>query len=79
MNRIAAATAKSKLCSALRWRDRHRSRDDEIDRFNEAVGLKRLAHFPDLDVIRRSRLKSRRCLSWMTRRACLMCVTNICT
>ena len=27
------------------------------DRFNEAVGLKRLAHFPDLDVIRRSRLK----------------------
>lgn len=30
---------------------------DEIDRFNEAVGLKRLAHFPDLDVIRRSRLK----------------------
>ncbi len=30
---------------------------DEIDRFNEATGLKRLAHFPDLDVIRRSRLK----------------------
>ncbi|MEM1403330.1 MAG: ferredoxin:protochlorophyllide reductase (ATP-dependent) iron-sulfur ATP-binding protein [Pseudomonadota bacterium] len=30
---------------------------DEIDRFNEQVGLKRLAHFPDLDVIRRSRLK----------------------
>jgi len=30
---------------------------DEIDRFNEAVGLKRLAHFPDLDAIRRSRLK----------------------
>jgi light-independent protochlorophyllide reductase subunit L len=27
---------------------------DEIDRFNEAVGLKRLAHLPDLDVIRRS-------------------------
>jgi len=32
---------------------------DEIDRFNEAVGLKRLAHFPDLDAIRRSRLKKR--------------------
>ncbi len=30
---------------------------DEIDRFNESTGLKRLAHFPDLDVIRRSRLK----------------------
>ncbi|MEL6967909.1 MAG: hypothetical protein AAGM04_11060, partial [Pseudomonadota bacterium] len=30
---------------------------DEIDRFNDAVGLGRVAHFPDLDVIRRSRLK----------------------
>ncbi|EHP90534.1 ferredoxin:protochlorophyllide reductase (ATP-dependent) iron-sulfur ATP-binding protein [Methylorubrum extorquens] len=30
---------------------------DEIDRFNAAVGLRRLAHFPDLDVVRRSRLK----------------------
>ena len=30
---------------------------DQVDRFNEAVGLQRLAHFPDLDVIRRSRLK----------------------
>lgn len=30
---------------------------DEIDRFNAAVGMERLAHFPDLDVIRRSRLK----------------------
>ena len=30
---------------------------DEIDRFNSAVGLRRLAHFPDLDIIRRSRLK----------------------
>lgn len=30
---------------------------DEIDRYNDATGLKRLAHFPDLDVIRRSRLK----------------------
>ena len=33
------------------------AKTDEIDRFNEAVGLRRLAHFPDLDVIRRSRLK----------------------
>jgi len=30
---------------------------DQIDGFNERVGLNRLAHFPDLDVIRRSRLK----------------------
>ena len=30
---------------------------DEIDRYNAATGLSRLAHFPDLDVIRRSRLK----------------------
>ncbi|MBV9118694.1 MAG: ferredoxin:protochlorophyllide reductase (ATP-dependent) iron-sulfur ATP-binding protein, partial [Acetobacteraceae bacterium] len=30
---------------------------DQIDRFNNEVGLKTVAHFPDLDVIRRSRLK----------------------
>ena len=30
---------------------------DEVDRFARAVGLERVAHFPDLDVIRRSRLK----------------------
>ncbi len=30
---------------------------DQIDRFNERIGLKTMAHFPDLDVIRRSRLK----------------------
>lgn len=30
---------------------------DEIDRYNAATGLARLAHFPDLDEIRRSRLK----------------------
>jgi light-independent protochlorophyllide reductase subunit L len=30
---------------------------DQIDKFNERTGLKTLAHFPDLDVIRRSRLK----------------------
>ncbi len=30
---------------------------DQIDRFNSAVGLKTLAHFPDLDAIRRSRLQ----------------------
>ena len=30
---------------------------DQIDRYNAATGLSTLAHFPDLDVIRRSRLK----------------------
>jgi light-independent protochlorophyllide reductase subunit L len=36
----------------------NRSADtDEIDRFNKQVGLDRVAHFPDLDIIRRSRLK----------------------
>jgi light-independent protochlorophyllide reductase subunit L len=30
---------------------------EQIDRFNNRVGLKTMAHFPDLDVIRRSRLK----------------------
>ena len=30
---------------------------DQIDKYNESIGLKLAAHFPDLDVIRRSRLK----------------------
>ena len=30
---------------------------DQIDKYNARTGLKTLAHFPDLDVIRRSRLK----------------------
>ncbi|MEI8145709.1 MAG: ferredoxin:protochlorophyllide reductase (ATP-dependent) iron-sulfur ATP-binding protein [Alphaproteobacteria bacterium] len=30
---------------------------DEIDRFADATGMKRIAHFPDLDAIRRSRLR----------------------
>ncbi|MEM6415072.1 MAG: ferredoxin:protochlorophyllide reductase (ATP-dependent) iron-sulfur ATP-binding protein [Pseudomonadota bacterium] len=60
MNRIVAAIqAKAKnydvrLGGVIANRS---AATDEIDRFNDAVGLKRLAHFPDLDVIRRSRLK----------------------
>ncbi len=60
MNRIVAAIkAKSKnydvrLAGVVANRS---AATDEIDRFNDAIGLKRLAHFPDLDVIRRSRLK----------------------
>src|ERR1700761_1174432 len=30
---------------------------DQVDKFNDAAGLKTVAHFPDLDVIRKSRLK----------------------
>ncbi|HEX8389498.1 MAG TPA: ferredoxin:protochlorophyllide reductase (ATP-dependent) iron-sulfur ATP-binding protein [Sphingomonas sp.] len=60
MNRIVAAIkAKSKnydvrMAGVIANRS-HAT--DEIDRFNAATGLKRLAHFPDLDAIRRSRLK----------------------
>ncbi len=60
MNRIVAAIhAKSKnygvrLGGVIANRS---AKTDEIDRFNDAVGLKRLAHFQDLDVVRRSRLK----------------------
>ena len=60
MNRIVAAIkAKSKnyevrMAGVIANRS---AETNEIDRFNEATGLKRLAHFPDLDAIRRSRLK----------------------
>ncbi len=60
MNRIVAAiNAKSKnydvrLAGIVANRS---AGTDEIDRFNSAIGLKRLAHFKDLDEIRRSRLK----------------------
>ena len=30
---------------------------DQIDKFNEKTGLKTMAHFKDVDAIRRSRLK----------------------
>jgi light-independent protochlorophyllide reductase subunit L len=60
MNRIVAAiAAKSKNYEVrLGGVIANRSRQtDEIDRFSHAIGLERVAHFPDLDVIRRSRLK----------------------
>lgn len=60
MNRIVAAiSAKSRnydvrlggvICNRS-------AATDQVDKFNAAVGLKTMAHFPDLDVIRRSRLK----------------------
>jgi light-independent protochlorophyllide reductase subunit L len=60
MNRIVAAIgAKAKnydvrLAGVIANRS---AQTDEIDRFSEAIGMKRLAHFKDLDAIRRSRLK----------------------
>jgi light-independent protochlorophyllide reductase subunit L len=60
MNRIVAAIkAKAKnynvrLAGVIANRS---AATDEIDRYSAAIGLKRLAHFADLDAIRRSRLK----------------------
>ncbi|MEO0883600.1 MAG: ferredoxin:protochlorophyllide reductase (ATP-dependent) iron-sulfur ATP-binding protein [Pseudomonadota bacterium] len=60
MNRIVAAIkAKAKnydvrLGGVIANRS---AATDEIDRYNDATGMQRLAHFPDLDIIRRSRLK----------------------
>ncbi len=60
MNRIVAAiNAKAKnynvrLAGVVANRS---AATDEIDRFANAIGMKRLAHFADLDAIRRSRLK----------------------
>jgi light-independent protochlorophyllide reductase subunit L len=60
MNRIIAAIqAKAKNYKVrLGGVVANRSKDtDQIDRFNDRVGMKTMAHFPDLDAIRRSRLK----------------------
>ncbi len=60
MNRIVAAIqAKSKnykvrIGGVIANRS---AATDEIDRYTAAVGMDRLAHFPDLDAIRKSRLK----------------------
>jgi len=60
MNRIVAAIgAKSKNYDVrLSGVVANRSREtDEIDRFCDRIGMERLAHFRDVDAIRRSRLK----------------------
>ena len=60
MNRIVAAIgAKAKNYDVrLAGVVANRSREtDEIDRFCGEIGMQRLAHFQDLDAIRRSRLK----------------------
>jgi light-independent protochlorophyllide reductase subunit L len=60
MNRIVAAIRAKSKNYAVRLGGVIANRSaatDQIDKFNEAVGLTNLARFPDLDVIRRSRLK----------------------
>jgi light-independent protochlorophyllide reductase subunit L len=60
MNRIIAAIQAKSKNYAVRLGGVIANRSaatDQIDRFNGATGLGNLAHFPDLDVIRRSRLK----------------------
>lgn len=62
MNRIIAAVqAKSsnykvRLAGCVANRSRE---TDEVDRFCNKVGFKRIAHMPDIDAIRRSRLKKK--------------------
>jgi len=64
LRRGAAAMAAAISAKAKNYRVRlggvianRSAQTDQIDRFADRVGLNRLAHFPDLDVIRRSRLK----------------------
>lgn len=60
MNRIATAINAKAANYGVRFGGVIANRSaatDEIDRFNLETGMQRIAHFPDLDVIRRSRLK----------------------
>ena len=62
MNRIIAAVqAKSKNYNVrLAGCIANRSKEtDEVDRYCKEVGFKRVAHLPDLDAIRKSRLKKK--------------------
>ncbi len=62
MNRIIAAVQAKSANYKVRLAGcvANRSKDtDEVDRFCDVVGFKRLAHMPDFDAIRRSRLKKK--------------------
>ncbi|WFE76768.1 ferredoxin:protochlorophyllide reductase (ATP-dependent) iron-sulfur ATP-binding protein [Roseinatronobacter sp. S2] len=62
MNRIIAAVQAKSANYKVRLAGciANRSRDtDEVDRFCERVGFKRIGHMPDIDAIRRSRLKKK--------------------
>jgi light-independent protochlorophyllide reductase subunit L len=60
MNRIAAAIAAKAKNYPVRLGGvivNRSAATDQIERYNSRAGMKTLAHFPDLDVIRRSRLR----------------------
>ena len=60
MNRIVAAIQAKSKNYAVRLGGvivNRSAATDQIDKYNAATGLETLAHFPDLDIIRRSRLK----------------------
>jgi len=62
MNRIIAAVEAKSTNYKVRLAGcvANRSKDtNEVDRYCETVGFNRLAHLPDLDAIRRSRLKKK--------------------
>ena len=62
MNRIIAAVQAKSANYKVRLAGcvANRSREtDEVDRFCAATGFKRIAHMPDIDAIRRSRLKKK--------------------
>jgi light-independent protochlorophyllide reductase subunit L len=62
MNRIIAAVQAKSSNYKVRLAGcvANRSKDtDEVDRYCETVGFNRIAHMPDLDAIRRSRLKKK--------------------
>ncbi|WP_292285001.1 ferredoxin:protochlorophyllide reductase (ATP-dependent) iron-sulfur ATP-binding protein [Marivita sp.] len=62
MNRIIAAVQAKSANYKVRLAGcvANRSKDtDEVDRFCDEVGFKRIAHMPDYDAIRRSRLKKK--------------------
>lgn len=62
MNRIIAAVQAKSANYKVRLAGcvANRSRDtDEVDRFCDKIGFRRIAHMPDVDAIRRSRLKKK--------------------
>jgi len=62
MNRIIAAVQAKSANYKVRLAGcvANRSRDtDEVDRYCDVVGFNRIAHMPDIDAIRRSRLKKK--------------------
>jgi light-independent protochlorophyllide reductase subunit L len=51
-----AANYKVRLAGCIANRSRE---TDEVDKFCDRVGFKRIGHMPDVDAIRRSRLKKK--------------------